>query len=343
MKELIEIGGIIEFNLSSNVRLNNLTDIRNCPIKSYIESGINCVQGTDGYGIYGTDSIEEQVASEYLLKLSPDDFYKMKEIEEKIIKESDNYIKEKSVEFEKFLNGRTIREAISEEANNNILKRNLQTKTYVNSSIDSKKAFEYKVIKGLPQDKVPVVIAGGSFNSFGRETVIDESAKEILSELIDNLNSEKTYFVVGHRMQGYEKAILDIAKQKNKNFEIKAIVPKLVSEDVKEKLLDDGVNGICVSPINQEAGIYKSFNYEIFERQNSIVLAFDGNSPVTNLIQEAKNGKAKANIYVNTEVETLKEKAKYLTGYVKEFNNKENLAEMILRDNPELRAKNKLA
>ena len=343
LNELSKIGGIIEFNLSSNVRLNNLTDIRNCPIKSYIEAGINCVQGTDGYGIYGTDSIEEQVASEYLLKLSPNDFYKMKAIENKIIEESDKYFKEKSVEFEKFLNGRTIREAISEEANNNILKRNLQTKTYVNSSIDSKKAFEYKIIKDLPQDKIPVVIAGGSFNSFGRETVIDENARKILSELIDNLNSEKAYFVVGHRMQGYEKAILDIAKQKNKKFEIKAIVPKLVSEEVKENLLDDAVNGICVSPINQEAGIYKSFNYEIFERQNSIVLAFDGNSPVNNLIQEAKNGKAKANIYVNTDVDILKEKAKYLTGYVKEFNNKENLAEMILKDNPELRVKNKLA
>ena len=343
LNELKDIGGTIEFNLSSNVRLNNLTDIKNCPIKSYIEAGINCVQGTDGYGIYGTDSIEEQVALEYLLKLTKKEFNKMKKVEDKIIKESDKYFKEKSKKFEKLLNGRTIREVIPEIANNNIYNRNLKSKTYINSAIDSKEAFSYKVINGMPKDKIPVIIAGGSFNSFGRETVLDESAKNILSELIDKLNSDKAYFVVGHRMQGYEKAILDIAKQKNKKFEITAIVPKLVSEEVKENLLDDGVNSICVSPINQEAGIYKSFNYEIFERQNSIVLAFDGNSPVTNLIQEAKNGKAKAKIYVNTDVEMLREKAKYLTGYVEEFNQKESLAELILKDNPDLRAKNKLA
>ena len=41
---------------------------------------------------------------------------------------------------------------------------------------------------------------------------------------------------------------------------------------------------------------YKSFNYEIFERRKSIVIAFDGNSAVSNLVQEAKNGKAKSKI-----------------------------------------------
>ena len=83
-------------------------------------------------------------------------------------------------------------------------------------------------------------------------------------------------------------------------------------------------------------GIYKSFNYEIFERRNSIVLAFDGNSPVSNLVQEAKNGKGKAKIYVNSEVEALKDKANSLGGYVKEFKVKGDLVETILNDHPEI-------
>lgn len=90
-------------------------------------------------------------------------------------------------------------------------------------------------------------------------------------------------------------------------------------------------------------GIYKSFNYEIFERRNSIVLAFDGNSPVSNLVQEAKNGKGKAKIYVNSDVEALKAKADSLSGYVKEFKINDNLAETILTDYPELANDNKLA
>ena len=97
------------------------------------------------------------------------------------------------------------------------------------------------------------------------------------------------------------------------------------------------MNGIYVSPDPSELGIYKSFNYEIFERRNSVVVAFDGNSPVSNLIQEAKNGKGKAKIYVNSDVELLKEKAKSLDGYVRLFNSNCSLAKEILEDNPEIK------
>ena len=93
-------------------------------------------------------------------------------------------------------------------------------------------------------------------------------------------------------------------------------------------------------------GIYKSFNYEIFERRNSIVVAFDGNSPVSNLVQEAKNGKGKAKIYVNSDVEALKDKASSLGGYVKEFKINDDLANKILEDYPEIgmnKNNNKLA
>lgn len=62
---------------------------------------------------------------------------------------------------------------------------------------------------------------------------------------------------------------------------------------------NDNITGIRISTESEELGIYKSFNYEIFERRKSIVLAFDGNSPVSNLVQEAKNGKGKSKVYVN--------------------------------------------
>ena len=83
-------------------------------------------------------------------------------------------------------------------------------------------------------------------------------------------------------------------------------------------------------------GIYKSFNYEIFERRKAVVIAFDGNSPVLNLVQEAKNGKGKSKIYVNQENELLKEKAETLEGYVVPFEMKDNIVEKIIKDNPEI-------
>ena len=137
-------------------------------------------------------------------------------------------------------------------------------------------------------------------------------------------------------MQGYEKAIIDISNELNKKFEIDAIVPKMVSEKVKDRLLNEDINGICISPETEEFGIYKSFNYEIFERRKSIVIAFDGNSPVSNLVQEAKNGKGKSKIYVNQENELLKEKANTLDGYVIPFEMRDNIVKKIFEDNPEL-------
>lgn len=89
-------------------------------------------------------------------------------------------------------------------------------------------------------------------------------------------------------MQGYEREVIDICKKLNKNIEIYAIIPKMLSKQEYENLSKDDIDGIRISIESDEMGIYKSFNYEIFERRNSIVVAFDGNSSVSNLVQEAK-------------------------------------------------------
>ena len=72
---------VLEFQLSSNVRLNNLTNLKQHPIKDYLKHGINCVQGTDGCGFYGIDTIDEQIAWKNLLDLTDEDFEVMKETE----------------------------------------------------------------------------------------------------------------------------------------------------------------------------------------------------------------------------------------------------------------------
>ena len=188
----------------------------------------------------------------------------------------------------------------------------------------------------MPTNKVPIVIAGGSFNAQGRETVLTEEGKKLLTELIKKVNSDKAYFVIGHKMQGYEEAILDISKKLNKKFEIDAIIPKTITEETKNKLLNTEINAVRISTESEDSGIYKSFNYEIFERRSSVVVAFDGNSPVSNLVQEAKNGKGKSKIYVNDENSLLHEKANTLEGYVVPFKLKENIVDKILKDNPEI-------
>ena len=335
MELMAETGIVIEFQLTSNIRLNNISDLSNHPLKIFLKNGVRCVQGTDGCGFYGSDTIDEQLALQNLLGLTEKEFSKMRETEKEIIEHSEKYFKEKSKKFEKFLNGRNIKEAILELEEQNMKETEGQEELRISVNLDTEKELKDK-IKQLPTDKVPVIIAGGSFNTKGRETVPSEEGINALKELIKNINSDNAYLVVGHKMQGYEKAVVDIAKEINKNIEVNAIVPKVVTEKVKNRLLEENVDGICISPETEELGIYKSFNYEIFERRNSIVIAFDGNSPVLNLVQEAKNGKGKSKIYVNQENELLREKAETLEGYVVPFEMNDNIAHKIFEENPEI-------
>ena len=338
-KELMELmretGVVVEFQLTSNVRLNNLSDLSNHPIKKFLENDVKCVQGTDGCGFYGSDTFDEQLALQNLLGLTEKDFEKMREVEDEIIEHRETYFEEKSKKFEKFLNRRTIREAVLELEEKNMKETEDQGELRISNSLDTETELKQKITT-LPTDKVPVVIAGGSFNTKGRETVPSREGIKLLREFIKNVDNNNVYFVIGHKMQGYEKAIIDISKELNKKFEINAIVPKVVTQKVKDRLLDENVNGICISTESEELGIYKSFNYEIFERRKAIVIAFDGNSPVLNLVQEAKNGKGKSKIYVNQENQLLREKADTLEGYVVPFEMQDNIVDKIFEDNPEI-------
>ncbi len=336
IKKMQKTGAVLEFQLTSNVRLNNLTNLENHPLKTYLKNNIKCVQGTDGCGFYGSDTIDEQLALQNLLNLDNKDFEAMRKVEEEIIQRNEKYFIEKSKKFQEFLNGRTIEEAImQEEQKNEEESKNKKMNLRLRIGVESEEVLKEKIAE-LPTDKIPIIIAGGSFNAQGRETVLTEEGKAILTELIKRVNNEKAYFVIGHKMQGYEKAIIDISKKLDKKFEIDAIIPKMITEEVEQNLKNENLNAIRISTENEESGIYKSFNYEIFERRSSVVVAFDGNSPVSNLVQEAKNGKGKSKIYVNEENTALKEKAKSLGGYVIPFSMKENIVNKILEDNPEI-------
>lgn len=336
VKLINETNTILEFQLTSNVRLNNLIALGKHPIREYLKNDIKCVQGTDGCGFYGVDTIDEQLALSNLLEVTEEEFKKMRKVEDELINRRKKYFENKNIKFKEFLNGRSIREAILQAEEENVTKSSFNNiEMRINSKLNAIEYLNDKV-KDLPENKVPIIIAGGSFNSTDRETQILEEGRKILENLIDKVNGEKVYFVIGHKIQAYEKAIIEIIKEKKKNLEVYCIIPRMISKQEKERLENANIKGIRISTESQEMGIYKSFNYEIFERRNSIVIAFDGNSPVANLVQEAKNGKGKSKIYVNKSVTALKDKARSLKGYVTPFNFNENIIDKIIEENPEI-------
>lgn len=337
IKQIKDSGTVLEFQLTSNVRLNNLSKIENHPLKKYLDEGVKCVQGTDGCGLYGSDTIDEQLALKNLLGLDSQYFEKMKAVENEIIKNSDKYFENKSKKFEKFLNGRTIRKAVLEEEYKIIdkdLKKNIKLR--LTEKINSEQELKDK-IKELPVNKIPIIVAGGSFNGQNNQTIAYDEEAEILRKLVENIDEEKAFFVIGHKIEGYEKKVLDLCKKINPKIEVYAIIPNMIEKDVRDRILKENLAGIRISTESEDFGIYKSFNYEIFERRPSIVIALDGNSPVLNLIQEAKNGKAKAKIYLNKLNKSLRSKARTLQGYVTLFEIQDEIWKTILEENEEIK------
>lgn len=302
-------GVVLEFQLTSNVRLNNIIDLRKHPLKTYLENDISCVMGTDGYGLYGTDSIDEQLALANFLKVSDDEFAKMQAVEDNIIgRQFYNFIN-KSNALDKEVGNRSISEYYMEELNK-------QPEDIHDVKFEINKQPSYPIFKDrvaeLPWNKYPVIIAGGSFTSSNATQKVSEADQALLQALLDNLDPDKVFFVIGHKLAGHEKYVVD----HNEKFDVYCMLPSLMDKNQIHRLSRANVTGIRISTESQEMGLYKSFNYEIFERRNSVLFAFDGNSSIANLVQEARNGKGYSWIFIHPKSAMLKAKADSLEGYV---------------------------
>ena len=309
LKKIKEHDVVLEFQLTSNVRLNNIIDLRTHPLKHYLSWGISCVMGTDGYGLYGTDSIDEQLALSNFLKITDAEFLQMKVAEDAIItRQKENFVK-KFQAFTAQRGNRSVMEYYLEE-----LGKECTDVSPVKFEI--RKQASYPVFKSkiaeLPWDKYPIVIAGGSFTSSAASQKVSDRDQQLLDALLEHLDPEKVFFVVGHKLLGHEKYLVE----QNRKFDIYCMIPSLMDRKQIQRLSQAEIRGIRISTESQEMGIYKSFNYEIFERRNCTLFAFDGNSSLANLVQEARNGKGKTRIFLYPKSPMLKAKADSLEGYV---------------------------
>ena len=323
LQELVENEVVLEFQITSNVRLNNLSDPGRHPLKAFLRAGVFCVQGTDGCALYGTDPIEEELSLEKLLDLRFEDLCQMRTHDKRIASGSRRIFQEKSESFDQ--------ERRDLEPLEYLRKRMEETEKASDvlwigqDKLDAQLALASR-IRELPEDKLPIVLAGGSFNNNQHVTKVHEKGKAIIDRLLDEADPDKCYFVVGHSCSGYENYLI---KQNAGRFQIFAIVPSMISRSERDRLIRSGVQ-IRISIESSGLGLYKSFAYEIFRVKPSVLLAFDGNSAAANLVQEAKNGRQKCDIYVDGRSRALKAKAETLQGYVTVFRAKDDPAEQIL-------------
>jgi len=323
IRELLDDRVVLEFQITSNVRLNNLSDLDRHPLRQYLREGIRCVQGTDGGALYGTNSIDEELSLEKLLGLSHEELCQMRRAEEEIRMESLRIFAQKKARFRALSGGeepelfyaRRIRETARVES---VLWRG-------SARVDAREALASR-IRELPADRFPIILAGGSFNGDRHSTRVGEDGKRLIEELLRLADPEKVFFVIGHRLSGYERFL---AEQNAGRFALFAIVPSALSAAERSRLLRAGVSvRLSVEPSGN--GLYKSFAYELFKRRPSVLLAFDGKSPAANLVQEARNGREKCDIYVDERCRVLRAKARTLQGYVRPLGTAETSAGSIL-------------
>ena len=323
LRELREQQVVLEFQITSNVRLNNLSDLDHHPLKQYLQAGIRCVQGTDGAALYGTNSIDEELSLEKLLGLSHEELRQMRAAEEEIRQESLRVFAEKSERLEAMRRGRDVAAFLRER-----IQRSAPVESVLWRSADKSETVQAlsEQIRPLPETGLPLILAGGSFNNDRHATRVSPEGRQILDTLLDSADPEKCFFVIGHRLSGYEGYLV---RQNAGRFPIFAFVPSAVSAAERDRLRRAGVR-IRPSIEPSGNGLYKSFAYEIFKRRPSVLLAFDGNSPAANLVQEAKNGRYKCDIYVDGRCRALSAKARMLQGYVRSFSPMDDPAGEIL-------------
>ena len=312
---------VLEFQLSSNVRLNNLNLLDKHPLHQYLRAGIHCVQGTDGGALYGTNSIDEQLSLEKLLNLTHKELRSMKETENAILTESRDAFQRKTLAFRAMVGHRDFTDFLLEKIEEGEGRIGENMTLTGRKLLDSNTELEDQ-IEELPWDRMPVVVAGGSFNTQKRTTRVTPEGTELVEKMVEQLSPREYFFVLGHTLQGYERHLLECnrkrAEEGKEPFRIFCFVPARLTKTQLQRLKRENVR-IRVSTESQAMGIYKSFNYEIFERRPSVVVAFDGNSAAENLIQEAKNGKGDAKILVWERAGALRRKAVSLEGYVRLF------------------------
>ena len=322
LEDLRDSGAVLEFQITSNVRLNNLSQLERHPLRQYLAAGVPCVQGTDGGAIYGTDSIDEQLALEKMLNLSKEELVAMRRAEDVVRSRGLAALEDKMRVFEQ--------EAGSEDVETFYAARMLaqqppaETLLDLPDATDSTTVFS-DMIEELPCDRVPVILVGGSFNNDRHVTRRRRDVCALLDDVLAKGDPGKMFLVIGHSLSGYEQYL---AKRNQGKFDVYAFVPARIGEGEARALRRAGVRirpSIEPSPM----GIYKSVAYEVFKRRPSVLIALDGNSSGANMIQDAKNGKRKCHMFVLDKKGMLREKAKGLEGYVTLFESDDDLAGLV--------------
>ena len=303
-----EMGAIVEFNMSSNLALNNINTISEVPIKEYIDSGVKAVLGTDGHGMYSTSSLQESVLAE-VAGLSKKDFDVIEKTEDEVIKAA--------IDRE---NTRPLLENIDDmytsfhydtpdglpRWNEEVAKekeiKNKETLSFLNQQIASSGAITDKaLIEKDTKGKIPILISGASEKSW--PTISEENRELIIltmQVLANTLNPQTSYIVTGGTNFGVERIMHEAVQRRNKNSDNPIVCLGTVTMEAAQKgNVEIQPNTITHAEILEIDGHMARTWMELpdtqlnlIKQKNGELIAIGGGAIVSDMIQRGHNLRA---------------------------------------------------
>ncbi len=234
----LETNAVIEFNLNSNLSLNNIEGYANY-VNRYSSRGVNCVFGSDGGGIYDGSAYD----SMSVIDLSNDDIEKLKEFESNYIQTKKNQITEKR----KNSNAYDIPESTSAtEAITRCEQIANEKQKRITGIVENLKERKIQMhseeeLLSYTANKNVTLFSGASRSSW--PLLSDKNQIEIerfVKELIDDMDSKKDVIITGGTDYGVEKIVHEYAYKKGIHV-IGTLTEDAKIEEIKDNTISSAI------------------------------------------------------------------------------------------------------
>jgi len=354
-----ETNAVIEFNMASNLSLNNIDSIKDVPLKKYIDKDIKFVLGSDGMGIYST-SPEQNVILAHAAGVSKDNFRQMNDFETSLIAAKERRFEEKNKSLQKELaSGKSFDEIFKPEYSTTDGQPHYTNAVWQRKNAEIKKLQEFlnseisrvgaetdpiKVSETIA-GKMPILITGASVKAW--PNISKEQQDEIrttMQVLVDVIDPDKAYIMTGGTNHGVEKQMHEVAHSRNlKKSQKLAIVGTLTEEAAYQDLASIEENTITHAVVLSLNGkiAKKWFDLpdtvlNVVAEQKGEMIAVGGGGIVRDMIQRAHNMNLGINLMNGPEGAST-EKAQIMPDYA--FSGAKGLIEKLYSKHPDIFAK----
>ena len=220
-----EMGAIVEFNISSNLALNNINSISEIPIKKYLDAGVDVVLGTDGGGLYSTIGEQEALLAT-AAGLEPEDFEKMRQTEAKILereaRRESSRPRPESIDF-MYDSVKYSTEDGQPRYNKAVSDRYAAAKAEAARQLNERLekvgiVTDAEEVEKATAGKTPVMITGASKSNWPNITPEDQQKIALTMQVLaDTLNPDTAFIVTGGTNFGVEKTMHEAVHRRNES------------------------------------------------------------------------------------------------------------------------------